>query len=244
METGSPISISCPFALPPLPLEQEGTVSSERAWPCGEKPRHHGPDASCLPRPPGPWFYPDPSPAARLPPPCRPRGISCQRPWSRSPSLGLSPSHSRAAESCEKNAAGREGLPRTERLCGGNCCSALSRPRPPGGAAPSAANAKPGARRAGAARGREGAGAWGGTGGLLSHPRPPLPTQQAEDGAQTGWVDGSEPRASRPGACPHAVAGGLGPQSGLFSRSPHFGEWTHEVPGLWLRPHQHKQLAL
>lgn len=147
---------------------------------------------SCqLPSPP-PRTLGLPRPQPRCPPSARrPRGISCQRPWSRSPSLGLSPSHSRAAESFEKNAAGREGLLRTERLCGGNCCSALSRPRPPGGAELSAANARPRARarRAGAGPGREGAGAWGGTGGLLSHPPPPLPPSRPRMGPrQAGWM--------------------------------------------------------
>lgn len=230
-----PLSTGCPSpwrpALPsPLPVPSLCRPSLWRRRElspsephCAEK--RYGTTAqlpAALPDPPGPGHHPDPSAAARRPPPCGPRGISCQRPWSRSPSPGLSPSHSRAAESFEKNAAGREGLLRTERLCGGNCCSALSPPRPPGGAALSAANAKPGARSP-AGRSRTGQGgrgaeeAPGGGGGFLGHPLPALPTRQAEDGAQTGWADGSEPRASRPGACPRTAAGGLGPQAGLCS---------------------------
>lgn len=196
-----PLSTGCPSpwrpALPsPLPVPSLCRPSLWRRRElspsephCAEK--RYGTTAqlpAALPDPPGPGHHPDPSAAARRSPPCGPRGISCQRPWSRSPSPGLSPSHSRAAESFEKNAAGREGLLRTERLCGGNCCSALSPPRPPGGAALSAANAKPGARSpAGRSRtGQGGRGAeeapGGGGGGSSATPCQPSPPDRPRMG--------------------------------------------------------------
>lgn len=206
---------------------------------------------SPTPQAPGTTPTPAPPPAALRPPPCGPRGISCQRPWSRSPSPGLSPSHSRAAESFEKNAAGREGLLRTERLCGGNCCSALSPPRPPGGAALSAANAKPGARSP-AGRSRTGQGgrgaeeAPGGGGGVPRPPpaSPPHPTGRGWGPDGLGRRLGTEGQQAR-GLSPHCGwRAGTSGRSLLLSRVPRFGEWTHEVPGPWLRPRQHTRLGL
>lgn len=64
--------------------------------------------------------------------------------------LGSGPSHSRAAESLEKNASRSwEDLLRTVRLCGRNCWSALSPPRPRGAAKLGPANPKPGAHSGG-----------------------------------------------------------------------------------------------
>lgn len=259
-----PLSTGCPSpwrpALPsPLPVPSLCRPSLWRRRElspsephCAEK--RYGTTAqlpAALPDPPGPGHHPDPSAAARRSPPCGPRGISCQRPWSRSPSPGLSPSHSRAAESFEKNAAGREGLLRTERLCGGNCCSALSPPRPPGGAALSAANAKPGARSP-AGRSRTGQGgrgaeeAPGGGGGVPRPPpaSPPHPTGRGWGPDGLGRRLGTEGQQAR-GLSPHCGwRAGTSGRSLLLSRVPRFGEWTHEVPGPWLRPRQHTRLGL
>lgn len=148
------------FGLLGLPREQEGAVSkppgsAERGCSC--------PAPTLPPEPPGPLPHTQPP---SLPSPRRPSGISCQRPWSRSSeAMGSGPSHSRAAESFEKNASRSwEDLLRTVRLCGGSCCSALSPPRPRGGAKPSlqTPSLQPGAqspeRGAGAGPGAGGAG--------------------------------------------------------------------------------------
>lgn len=122
METSFPISISCPLLWLFLGRAMAHLYEhAEDSWPSP-------PAALC---PPGPWLLPSrpggtkPRPATR-PFQLRTSKISCQ-------GLKCGPSHSRAAESFEKNVSRSwEGLLRTVWLCGGGCCSAVSPPRSQG----------------------------------------------------------------------------------------------------------------
>lgn len=185
METSSSISISWPFAW--APWEQE-EMSLSALWQGADKLQH---SLSCcqdtLPTPQDPARTPNSSPAT-LPPlsPWAQRDLMPEALVMVSEALGLGPSHSRAAESFEKNAPQCwEDLLRTVRLCAGNCCSALSPPRPRRGAKLSPVNPRPGAWSGG--RGKAGPGRRQGEfGGALREPPAtplgPLPTQRLRKG--------------------------------------------------------------
>lgn len=117
--------------------------------------------------------------------------VTCPQPWAR-------PCRSRAAESCEKNAPAWEGLPRTERLCGG-CRSHSPQAQP--SSALQAPSLQPG--RAGGSSGR---GARTGAEGRPSPPStastPRLGRAERQGGrlGAKGQPTGSCPR--RQGLCP------------------------------------------
>lgn len=113
------ISISCPLAW--LLLEHSGDISARAPAVQAEAAARAAQLPAALPGPPGPGQTPDTTPG-----PLPPSSEQAQRDFMPEAlvtvphALGSGPSHSRAAESFEKNASPSwEDLLRTVRLCGG-----------------------------------------------------------------------------------------------------------------------------
>lgn len=173
----------------------------------------NGPHPVPAPSPQDPGTTPTPArhspPSALRPPPCGPSGTSRHRPWSHARSLGLGPSRSRAAESCEKNAPALGGFAENRAALWG----LLLPLSPPSPAQPSPARpCKPQAcSRDRGSHGREGPGQALRDGSPLPSPPHPQARKGPREAGRTAWREGAAdhglptlPRVA--GCCPRLEA--------------------------------------